>query len=116
VFKDLIKEEITSSNFDNIKIFTSYSEVKSFSINNKEINIITALPKRLNIFFQRNSHKNLPILKQIFDYRNLIFFYPIIMKILSWKIKKYNPNEILISSFAIAKNIEQCKSSNKKKF
>lgn len=116
VFKDLIKEETTSSNFDNIKIFTSYSEVKSFSINNKEIEIITALPKRLNIFFQRNSHRNLPILKQIFDYRNLIFFYPIIMKILSWKIKKYNPNEILISSFAIAKNIEQCKSSNKKRF
>lgn len=109
VFKDLIKEEIISSDFDDIKIFTSYSEVKSFSINNKKIKIITALPKRLNTFFQRNSHRNLPILKQIFDYRNLIFFYPTIMKTLSWKIKKYNPNHILISSFAIAKNIEQSK-------
>jgi hypothetical protein len=32
-------------------------------------------------------------------------FYPELMKLLSKKIKKWNPDEIQISSFAIAKNI-----------
>lgn len=109
VFKDLIKEEIASSKVDEIKIFTSYSEIKTLSIDNKKISIITALPKRLNTFFLRNSKNKLPILWQLFDYRNLMFFYPLLMKILSLKIKKYKPDHIIISSFAIAKNIEQCK-------
>jgi len=34
-----------------------------------------------------------------------MFFYPSLMKILSKKIKKYKPDHITISSFAIAKNI-----------
>lgn len=34
-----------------------------------------------------------------------MFFYPILMKILSHKIKRYQPDYITISSFAIAKNI-----------
>jgi len=113
VFKDLIEEELQNSNFSDIKIFTSYSELESLSINNKNIKIITALPKRLNSFLYRNSKRNILLFKQIFDYRNLIVFYPILMKVLSWKIKKYNPNNILISSFAIAKNIDQCKTIKK---
>lgn len=47
------------------------------------------------------------MLSSIFDYRNLIVFYPLFMKILSRKIKKRKPDEVQISSFAIAKNIEQ---------
>lgn len=34
-----------------------------------------------------------------------MFFYPILMKLLSYKIKKMKPDYIMISSFAIAKNI-----------
>ncbi|MEI6672895.1 MAG: hypothetical protein WCL02_06295 [bacterium] len=34
-----------------------------------------------------------------------MFFYPTLMKILSHKIKRYKPDYITISSFAIAKNI-----------
>jgi glycerophosphoryl diester phosphodiesterase len=34
-----------------------------------------------------------------------MFFYPSLMKILSKKIKRAKPDHILISSFAIAKNI-----------
>lgn len=109
VFEELLKEELSSQSFSEIKIFSSYSELKTIQIKNKQIKIITALPKRLNSFFQRNSKKKIPILKQLFDYRNLMFFYLLLMKILSWKIKQYQPNKILISSFAIAKNIEQCK-------
>ncbi len=109
VFIDLLKEKSDSWKFSKIKIFTIYSELKNINIDNHKIEITTALPKRLNKFFQRNSKAKLPILKQIFDYRNLIFFYPILMKIISWKIKRYNPDHILISSFAVAKNIDQAK-------
>lgn len=109
VFEDLIEEEINFWAFSEIQIFTIYSEIKTVTIKNNKIQIITALPKRLNRFFQRNSRNKLPIIKHFFDYRNLIFFYPTLMKILSKKIKKYNPNKLIISSFAIAKNIEQCK-------
>ncbi|HCY21227.1 TPA: hypothetical protein DIC40_05255 [Patescibacteria group bacterium] len=42
-----------------------------------------------------------------------MFFYPLLMKIISRKIKRYKPNKILISSFAIAKNIQQCKTISK---
>jgi hypothetical protein len=34
-----------------------------------------------------------------------MFFYPSLMRVLSKKIKKFRPDHILISSFAIAKNI-----------
>lgn len=113
VLKDLIKEENRISWFSDIKIFTSYSEIETILIDNKKIKIITAIPKRLNIFFKRNTKKKIPILGQIFDYRNLMFFYPLLMKIISRKIKRYKPNKILISSFAIAKNIQQCKTISK---
>ena len=43
-------------------------------------------------------------------YRNLMPFFPIITKKLSKKIEKYNPDVIVISSFAIWKNIDiKCK-------
>ena len=67
------------------------------------------MPRWLNDFFVWNAHKKVPFLSQLFDYRNLMFVYPLLMKILSWKIDRYHANKILISSFAIAKNIEQCK-------
>lgn len=115
VCKDLIQKEDNSHNFSDITIFTSYSQISNISINNKKITIITALPKRLNNFFSRNTKKKLPILGQLFDYRNLMIIYPLLMKIISKKIKKYHPHKILISSFAIAKNIEQCKTTNNSK-
>ena len=39
--------------------------------------------------------------------------YPLLMNILSHKIQKEQPNHILISSFAVAKNIDQCRSGFK---
>ena len=38
-----------------------------------------------------------------------MFFYIPLMKVLSRKIKKYNPQKVVISSFAIAKNLNFCK-------
>lgn len=102
VLKDLIDEtkELTHS-----KVFTIFSDRKKLETKKHKIEIITALPRRINdIFFRCSTHK-VPLLSRLLDYRNLMFFYPSLMKILSRKIKKYKPNHIFISSFAIAKNI-----------
>jgi glycosyltransferase involved in cell wall biosynthesis len=92
-----------------LRVFTIYSELQSFVVWWKKIAISTALPRWLNDFFVWNAQKKIPILAQLFDYRNLMLVYPLLMKIISWKIEYYRPKKILISSFAIAKNIEQCK-------
>lgn len=71
-----------------------------------KVRVIEALPSWINqifLFFKR--HK-LKYLSALFDYRNLIVVYPWLMRILSRKIKKRKPDQIQISSFAIAKNID----------
>ena len=70
-----------------------------------KVKIIQTLPKRINRIFLYCTKRKIKILSSIFDYRNLMVFYPELMKLLSKKIKKWNPDEIQISSFAIAKNI-----------
>ncbi|MBQ7616511.1 hypothetical protein IJS64_00540 [bacterium] len=67
--------------------------------------IIQTLPKWINRIFLYCTKRKIKVLSSIFDYRNLMVFYPELMKLLSKKIKKWNPDEIQISSFAIAKNI-----------
>ena len=115
VFQDLIKEDFSNpdNKISNSQIFTLVSDTKYLEIWNIKIRIKTALPSWINkIFIYFTNHKVF-ILSQIFDYRNLIFFYPILTKLLSQKIKKYKPDHITISSFAIAKNItipDWCKS------
>jgi len=91
VLEDLIFEKQKTYKTDKIHIFTMHS--KQAKLNN--IKITTAIPKRLNRV----------------DHRLRMPFYPIIMKYLSYKIRRYKPDEILISSFAIAKNIDQFKNA-----
>lgn len=111
VLKDLIIEK--NSNTD-IQIFTIFSNTKYLEIDWK-IKVITALPWRLNSWFLHCSKKKNPLLSNLFDYRNLMFFYPLLMKVLSRKIKKYNPKEVVISSFAVAKNLSFCKNKGNAK-
>lgn len=70
-----------------------------------QISVVEALPKRMSSLFIYFSHHQIPIFSSLFNYRNLIVFYPFLMKILSRKLKRFAPDEVLISSFAIAKNI-----------
>ncbi|MBU0626733.1 hypothetical protein KKG31_06695 [Patescibacteria group bacterium] len=105
MLKDWIIEEKTKHPHSGIQIFTMVSDNATLKIGNTEYKIVTALPSRLNSFFMRCTKKKIPILSSIFDYRNLIVFAPLIMKKLSRKIKKFKPDNINISSFAIAKNI-----------
>lgn len=104
VLKDIIEQQTYTST----KIFTLYSDRDFLQIGpgeNNKIEIITALPKKVNQMFRYFSTHKIKILSSILDYRNLMFFYPVLMKILSRKIKKYSAKKIIISSFAIAKNI-----------
>jgi len=104
VFIDLIKND---KNIKNAKIFTLTSDREFLDIwNDQKIPIITALPQKVNKLFQYLSFHKIPVLSFFCDYRNLMFFYPRFMKKLSKKIQKYKPDEIIISSFAIAKNLD----------
>lgn len=76
---------------DESEIFTVFSDKNFVEIDWKKI-IINALIK--NNF----------VLNKI-GYRNLMPFFPVLTYFLWKKIKKYNPNKIIISSFAIGKNI-----------
>ena len=68
--------------------------------------MVEALPKRVNGIFKACSRGKIPIFSALFDYRNLIVCYPWIMKRLSRKIRKFNPERVVISSFAIGKNVD----------
>ena len=96
-----------------IQLFTLISEEKQLHIpipwspeKSYTIPIIQALPNWLARIFLYFKKRKVKMLSSIFDYRNLIVFYPLFMKILSKKIKKRKPDKVQISSFAIAKNID----------
>ncbi|HMS90935.1 MAG TPA: glycosyltransferase [Candidatus Absconditabacterales bacterium] len=102
VLQDLIDEQ---KNIDQANIFTLFSDSKEITTQKYTYKVITALPTWANTLFLRCSTHKIPLLSWLFDYRNLMFFYPILMQLLSHKIKKMKPEYIIISSFAIAKNI-----------
>lgn len=108
VLMDLIRDQDPKKT----KIFTIFSDRKFLEVDNKKFDIITALPNKINQIFLRYAKHKTKILSNIFDYRNLMFFYIPLMKILSKKIDKFNPSKIIISSFAVAKNLEIAKSGN----
>ena len=94
-----------------IELFTLISEYPELKVqipwseSQATISITQALPLWLSkLFLYTKSHK-IPLLSSLLDYRNLMPLYPLLMKLLSLKIKKWKPDHILISSFAIAKNI-----------
>lgn len=113
VFKDLLQQELRNDPKAEIRIFTMIADenLKSLEIQipwtekYKKIPVVESMPKWICQIFLLCSKKKIPILSSLFDYRNLIVFYPRVMKILSKKIKKFWPERIVISSYAIAKNI-----------
>jgi hypothetical protein len=104
VFQDMIESE----KFSQAKIFTVFSDRDVLETSKWNIEIVTALPLRLNNLFLKFSKKSW-FFWSILDYRNLMFFYIPLMKILSKKIQKYTPPKVFVSSFSIAKNLEFCK-------
>ena len=112
VLLDLISAQLKKHQGNvKIELFTLISEYPELKVQipwseaQATIAITQALPLRLSkLFLYTKTHK-IPILSSLLDYRNLMPLYPLFMKLLSLKIKKWEPDHILISSFAIAKNI-----------
>jgi glycosyltransferase involved in cell wall biosynthesis len=106
VFFEMIQDRIKNTNkSDWLAIFTMFSDKHFLIIEDRTIPIITALPKwKFWLFTFFDKHK-IPVLSKIFDYRNLMFFYPVLIRILRWKIKQFHADEVQISSFAVAKNV-----------
>jgi len=88
VFFDLIK----TTDFDEAEIFTVFSDQKELEVNWKKIKINALI-------------SNSFLIKKI-GYRNFMPIFPLLMKLLSYKIKKYSPDKLVISSFTIAKNVD----------
>ncbi|PID34726.1 MAG: hypothetical protein CR971_01710, partial [candidate division SR1 bacterium] len=84
VLKDIIEQQT----YKTATIFTLYSERKFLEVQGQKIPIITALPKWMNNIFLYCSKHKIPLISSILDYRNLMLFYPLWMRVLSWKIKK----------------------------
>ena len=111
VFFDLIKQH---TNLDqDEKVYTLFSDREEIQVDGYAYEIITALPWRLNKIFVRWSSATKTetkvygenLLKKLFDYRNLIVFYPQLCWLLRRKVMATSPSHIIISSFAAAKNI-----------
>jgi hypothetical protein len=61
------------------KIFVMYSNKTHFEVDGKQYTIVTALPNWINKLFRQGS--------RLFDYRNLMPFYPLLCWILRKKIE-----------------------------
>ncbi len=92
-----------------MRIFTLFSNRKSLPVDGYEIPLTVALPRRINQLFVRWSRpettKLCKIRRKFLDYRNLIVIYPLLTRLLAVKIRGFNADLIVISSFAAVKNI-----------
>lgn len=103
--KNVLEQSIEQSSHTHAAIFTFISKEHTRTIQDKTYQIITVFPQTINDWILQITEKNIPILSTLFDYRNLIIIAPLRSYILSRKIRKYNPDNIYISSFAWSKNI-----------
>ncbi len=107
VFFDIVQDVLTQNKESKI-----YQDLKQFwDTTNIQTEIFTNFhspnfPNPTNI--KINSVLNWKNISRY--YRNLLPIFPIFTKLLSQKIKKYNPDILIISSFAIWKNIDNNKS------
>ncbi len=107
VLQELIQneKENTDKQDSQISVFCLFSDREYLEVWSSKIKIITSLPSFLNKFFT-NIWPKIPFFWFFFDYRNLLPFYPILIKILGRRLSKFNYDKIVISSFAVSKNIK----------
>jgi hypothetical protein len=86
-------------------IFTLFSDKKFLEVGGEQLEIVTTLPRWVFSIFQYFEKHRTPILSKLFDYRNLMFFYPVLVWILRQKIQQFGPDEMVVSSFAAVKNV-----------
>jgi len=76
VLKDLIDEQKW---IEHATVFTLFSDTKQLTTKHHTVKVVTALPTWINQLFLRCSTHKIPLLSRLFDYRNLMFFYPSLM-------------------------------------
>ena len=95
---------------EDASVFVLYSTRRSFQIDERQIPIVTALPHWINQLFARWASSRW-FFHRLFDYRNLMPFYPVLCRLLRQKILRHHPEQVIISSFAAVKNIVPTKKS-----
>ncbi len=100
---EVLKDIVDNTNFSHAIIYTLISSEKWLKTKKYTVKIYTVLPSGLNALFASNKQSRR---KKIFDHRHLIAIAPLCMQYMSRKIQKTKVDKIIISSFAIAKNID----------
>ena len=86
-------------------IFTLFADHSYYMIRWVRYRVVMALPWRISqIFLFFHTHR-VWVLSRLFDYRNLMFWYRPLIMLLRYHIHQFQPDEIVISSFAVVKNI-----------
>lgn len=99
--ESVLQTLIHESQFSQGKIFVLFSTYKK----RNNLEVVTALPKRTNSIFSYFTKHKIFFFSKLFDYRNLMFWFPWLCRLLRKKIQKYDPDNLIISSFAAVKNI-----------
>lgn len=100
---EVLKDIVDHTDFSQASIYTLTSSESHLQTRKHTIKIHTLLPSRLNTLFASSKQIRW---KKIFDHRYLIAISPLCMWYMSQKIRATKPDKIIISSFAIAKNID----------
>lgn len=100
---EVLKDIVDHTKFSQASIYTLVSSEQHLETKHHRVKIQTMFPSRLNALFASNRQVRR---KKIFDHRYIIAIAPICMRYMSKKIKQSHPDKIIISSFAIAKNID----------
>jgi len=109
--EEVLRMLIRKYGSEDAKIFTLFSPRKSLSVDEEQIPIVTALPRRCNqLIWWWNTQR---WLKRLFDYRNLMPLYPLLCRLLRKKIEQADSDLLVISSFAAAKNVVEEKDNEK---
>ncbi len=107
VFFDMIDDVLDQwqKTITHYAVFTLFSNDTHLERGGHKIPVITALPRWIfALFVYFDTHK-IPLISKILDYRNLMFWYPLLVWILRRKIQAFKPEKTYISSFAVAKNV-----------
>ncbi len=100
---EVLKDIVDHTKFSHASIYALISSEKWLKTKKHTVKIYTILPSRLNALFASNQQIRR---KKIFDHRYLIAIAPLCMRYMSRKIHKTKTDKIIVSSFAIAKNID----------
>lgn len=105
VFADLLTQHQDEHPQSQGRVFTLFSDKRSVEIEGRSYRVVTALPWWCNRCIAYISRHRLPVLSVLFEYRNLMVLYPLLVWFLSWKIRWWWATHVVISSFAAVKNL-----------